>query len=111
MLVETLVLFILGLILGSFANVVIYRYPKGESVVFPGSRCPQCKTTLEKVDFEKVTMGNNLSGFMLSCPSCHCALSVEVDWMDHLAGKVAWRVKHELHQKDSGNAETPQDDV
>ena len=32
----------LGLLLGSFANVVIARVPEGKSVVFPPSACPQC---------------------------------------------------------------------
>jgi len=31
-----------GLIVGSFANVVIHRLPLGQSVVFPASRCPKC---------------------------------------------------------------------
>mgnify|MGYP000235854859 CR=1 FL=1 len=34
--------FIVGLIFGSFANVCIYRLPAGRSVVSPGSRCPRC---------------------------------------------------------------------
>jgi leader peptidase (prepilin peptidase)/N-methyltransferase len=33
---------LLGLAVGSFLNVVIYRVPKGESVVRPGSHCPRC---------------------------------------------------------------------
>jgi leader peptidase (prepilin peptidase)/N-methyltransferase len=37
-----LVSFVLGLLVGSFLNVVAYRLPKGESVVHPRSRCPAC---------------------------------------------------------------------
>jgi leader peptidase (prepilin peptidase) / N-methyltransferase len=33
---------VLGLAVGSFLNVVIYRVPAGESVVSPASRCPSC---------------------------------------------------------------------
>jgi leader peptidase (prepilin peptidase)/N-methyltransferase len=36
-------LFFLGAVLGSFANVVIYRMPRGESVAWPGSHCQSCK--------------------------------------------------------------------
>lgn len=42
----------LGLIVGSFANVVIHRLPLGQSVVSPRSRCPSCGrpiTALENV--------------------------------------------------------------
>lgn len=31
-----------GLILGSFFNVLIYRLPREESIIMPGSRCPSC---------------------------------------------------------------------
>ena len=33
---------ILGLLFGSFANVLVHRLPRGESIVHPGSHCPQC---------------------------------------------------------------------
>jgi leader peptidase (prepilin peptidase)/N-methyltransferase len=36
------VVFLLGLAVGSFLNVVAYRVPRGESLVTPGSRCPEC---------------------------------------------------------------------
>jgi len=44
-----LVLFI-GLITGSFLNVLIHRLPRGESVVKPGSRCPECGHNLRAGD-------------------------------------------------------------
>jgi leader peptidase (prepilin peptidase)/N-methyltransferase len=33
---------LLGLAVGSFLNVVIYRVPRGESLIQPGSHCPDC---------------------------------------------------------------------
>ena len=39
-------LFILGTLLGSFYNVVAYRLPKGESIVYPPSHCPNCNHRL-----------------------------------------------------------------
>ena len=33
---------VLGLCAGSFANVFLYRYPRGESLSLPGSHCPKC---------------------------------------------------------------------
>ena len=38
---------VLGLIFGSFLNVIIYRLPNEESIVFPGSKCPKCSTPIE----------------------------------------------------------------
>lgn len=42
----TIVFFILGTIFGSFYNVVGYRLPKGESIIFPPSHCPKCNHRL-----------------------------------------------------------------
>lgn len=38
---------LLGLAIGSFLNVVIYRIPEGKSVSFPASHCPKCHTPLK----------------------------------------------------------------
>lgn len=41
---------VLGLIVGSFANVVIHRLPQQESVVWPNSRCPHCRAWIRWFD-------------------------------------------------------------
>ena len=40
-------IFITGLVIGSFLNVVILRTISGESIVFPASKCPKCQTPLK----------------------------------------------------------------
>lgn len=42
--------FALGAIVGSFLNVVIHRYPREESIVFPGSHCPHCNAPIHWYD-------------------------------------------------------------
>lgn len=37
---------VLGLVIGSFLNVVAHRVPRGESVVSPPSACPRCGTPI-----------------------------------------------------------------
>ena len=40
----------LGLLLGSFLNVVAYRLPRGESLAVPASHCPGCDTPIKPYD-------------------------------------------------------------
>jgi len=42
--------FVIGAVIGSFLNVIIHRIPNEESIVFPGSACPKCKTPLKAYD-------------------------------------------------------------
>lgn len=44
----------LGLLLGSFYNVCIYRIPREESVAFPPSNCTSCNTRLKPLDLVPV---------------------------------------------------------
>ncbi len=42
-----IIVLLLGLFIGSFANVCIWRMPRGESIVFPSSKCPKCNTPIK----------------------------------------------------------------
>lgn len=42
--------FIFGISIGSFLNVLIWRLPRGESIVWPGSHCPQCNNAISWYD-------------------------------------------------------------
>jgi len=43
-------LLVVGSCVGSFLNVVIYRVPRGQSIVFPGSHCPRCGRAIHWYD-------------------------------------------------------------
>lgn len=62
---------LLGLLFGSFANVLVHRLPRGESIVFPGSRCPHCAHAIAWYDNIPV-----LSWLILRARCRHCSASV-----------------------------------
>lgn len=66
--IVNLFIFILGLIIGSFLNVCIYRLPIEKSIIFPRSFCPKCKKTIKS--YENIPI---ISYFLLrgKCPNCH----------------------------------------
>ncbi|MCL6489611.1 MAG: prepilin peptidase [Alicyclobacillus mali] len=64
--------FIYGLIFGSFANVVGYRLPRGESVVWPGSHCPNCGRDLAAWELVPVLSWLVLRG---RCRTCKVPIS------------------------------------
>lgn len=63
---------ILGAALGSFLNVVIWRLPRGESLVAPRSACPGCATPIRPVDNVPVVSWLALHG---RCRDCGAAIS------------------------------------
>ena len=58
---------ILGLLVGSFLNVVIYRVPLGKSVVSPPSACPGCGARIKPWDNIPVLSWLVLRGRCRSC--------------------------------------------
>jgi leader peptidase (prepilin peptidase)/N-methyltransferase len=64
--------FVLGLIVGSFANVCIHRLPRHESVGYPPSRCPRCKARIRPWDNVPVLSYLILRG---RCRGCRAPIS------------------------------------
>lgn len=64
---------LIGLLIGSFLNVVIHRVPRGESVVSPPSACPNCKTAIRPRDNVPVVGWLLLRG---KCRDCSHPISV-----------------------------------
>jgi leader peptidase (prepilin peptidase)/N-methyltransferase len=63
---------VLGLLVGSFLNVVIWRVPRGESVVRPPSACPACGAAVRPRDNVPVVSWLLLRG---RCRDCGAAVS------------------------------------
>jgi len=61
------VIFVFGLVFGSFLNVCIYRLPRGLSVVSPGSACPNCGNHIPPYDNIPVFSWLLLGGKCRSC--------------------------------------------
>jgi leader peptidase (prepilin peptidase) / N-methyltransferase len=62
----------LGLLIGSFLNVVVHRLPRGESLVSPASRCPRCEASIKPYDNVPVLSWLLLRG---RCRSCATAIA------------------------------------
>jgi leader peptidase (prepilin peptidase)/N-methyltransferase len=72
-----------GLVVGSFLNVVIYRVPRGRSVVWPGSRCPLCGVPIEAFDNVPALFYLVLHG---RCRSCKARISPRYPVVEGLTG-------------------------
>jgi leader peptidase (prepilin peptidase) / N-methyltransferase len=75
-----------GLIVGSFLNVCIYRIPRGESIVFPGSHCPRCGKAVRPWDNVPVFAWLWLGG---KCRDCRNPISAQYPVVEAL-NAIAW---------------------
>lgn len=76
---------LLGLVIGSFLNVVIHRLPRGQSVVTPRSRCASCGNELRAVDNVPLLSYAMLGG---RCRQCRAAISVRYPIVELVTGLV-----------------------
>lgn len=94
--------FVFGLLIGSFLNVVIYRVPLNESIVFPGSHCPNCNAKIKAYDNIPVFGYLWLGG---KCRSCKVGISPVYPLVEFLVGvlfflgylKVSYQFQPALH--------------
>ena len=75
--------FIFGLIIGSFLNVVIYRVPRNQSIINPPSHCPHCNTKLKWYDMIPLLSYIILKG---KCRYCGTKISFQYPLVEFLAG-------------------------
>ena len=82
----------LGLILGSFYTVCVHRYIEGQSIVWPGSRCPACGHGLRW--YENIP----LASWLIQggrCRACRTSISARYPIMELTSGlwslALAWK--------------------
>ncbi len=79
----------LGLNIGSFLNVVIYRLPLGMSLAHPGSQCPACDTPIPFYNNIPVLSWILLRG-RASC--CDVSISPRYPLIELIGGLMAWAI-------------------
>ncbi len=81
----------LGLLFGSFLNVVIHRLPRGQSVAYPPSSCPACGARIRPTDNVPVLSWLLLRG---RARCCKAAISPRYPLVEALGGLVGWGIVH-----------------
>src|SRR4051794_32155705 len=76
---------VIGLVIGSFLNVVIWRVPRDESLVRPGSHCPACGHPVRPRDNVPVVSWLLLRG---RCRDCGARISARYPLVELLTGAV-----------------------
>lgn len=88
---------LIGLIVGSFLNVVIWRLPRSQSVVSPPSACPQCSQRIRPYDNIPVLSWLLLRG---RCRHCHTRISARYPLVETLTAALfavtAWVIGPEV---------------
>jgi len=78
-------LFMIGSCVGSFLNVVVYRLPRGQSIVSPPSRCPKCEHRLAWFDNIPIFGWIFLGG---KCRYCRAPISARYPIIEAVTGSL-----------------------
>lgn len=76
---------LLGMIVGSFLNVCIYRLPLGRSIAWPGSACPSCARAIAWYENIPVLSWVGLRG---KCRTCRAPISPRYPFVELLTGAM-----------------------
>lgn len=82
-LLNSIFIFIIGMVLGSFYNVVGYRLPNNMSIVFPNSSCPNCNKKLKFYELIPIFSYIFLLG---KCKACKKKISIIYPLFELLTG-------------------------
>ena len=77
--------FVLGIVFGSFYNVVGYRIPKGESLLYPSSHCTKCNHKLKSYELVPIFSFIFLGG---KCHKCKSKISFFYPVFEFLTGML-----------------------
>ena len=80
-----IIIFLIGIIFGSFFNVCIFRIPNNKSVSYPPSHCYNCNTRLKIIDLIPVLSWIFLRG---KCRYCGSKISIRYPLIELLTGII-----------------------
>jgi leader peptidase (prepilin peptidase)/N-methyltransferase len=83
---EIFIIFILGICIGSFLNVVIYRVPLRKSIITPPSSCPKCNARIKPQHNIPILGWIILKG---RCNECGERISIRYPLIELLTGILA----------------------
>ena len=83
--IEIILIFILGLITGSFSNVCICRIPRNKSIIYPASHCPKCRSNISPKDNIPLLSYILLKG---RCRNCKSKISIQYPIVELLTGLI-----------------------
>ena len=82
---EYIILFIMGTIIGSFANMLVHRLPENKSIISPPSSCPQCGKRLGVVELIPVLGWLILRG---KCSGCSLPIPARYLLIELISGTL-----------------------
>jgi len=87
------ILFLIGISIGSFLNVVIYRVPLSKSIISPRSSCPKCGAKIKPYHNIPILSWIILKG---KCANCGEKISVRYPIIELLTGILAILIYHKM---------------